>query len=132
MRNSDFETETDRQYGHSDGGGLSAEQFRELSPKDFQEEDARLRELGELISALRNFAKHRGPNELYQQARASYMETAEGRAAIEQEAAQITLNGSLLKGQNQAASERQREAAISKRPRNESRKMEEARRALGG
>ena len=132
MRTSDLKTKTDRQYSPGDGGGLSAEEFRELSPKDLQEEDTRLRELGELISALRNFAKHFGPDQLYQQARAIYMETAEGRAAIEQEAAQLTLNGSILKDHNQAASERQRETATSRRPRNESRKMEEARRALGG
>lgn len=131
IRTSDFESESDRQYTASEGP-LSAEDFRALSPTDFQEEAERLRELGELISALRNFAQHFGPDELYQQAKAIYMETAEGRAAIEQEAAQIAPNGSVLKEHNQATSERQKIMATSKRPRNESRKLDEARRALGG
>ncbi len=125
------ESEAERQYS-TDGPGLSTEEFRELSPQDFQEETERLRELGELQSALRNFAKHFGPEELYQQARAIYLETAEGRAAIEQEAAPITLTGSAPKAHTQAAVERQREWPASKRPRNESRKMDDARRALGG
>ena len=131
MRTTDFESEEGKHHSAFESS-LSAEDFRALSPKDFQEETERLRELGELISALRNFAKHFGPDELYQQARAIYMETAEGRAAIEQEAAQIALSGSVLKSHNEATSERQRETATSRRPRNESRKLEEARRALGG
>ena len=131
MRISDFESEADKHQGAFESP-LSAEDFRALSPKDFQEETERLRELEELVSALRNFAKHFGPGELYQQAKAIYMETAEGRAAIEQESAQIALNGSVQKAHNQAASERQRETAASKRPRNESSRLEQARKALGG
>lgn len=131
MRTSDFESESDRQYTASEGP-LSAEDFRALSPKDFEEETERLRELGELQSALRNFAQHFGADELYQQAKAIYMETAEGRAAIEHEAAQIVPNGSGLKDHNQVAAERQKMMATSKRPRNESRKLDDARRALGG
>ena len=123
MTTRDFESEEDGQYS-SDGGGLSR--------KDFQEETERLRQLEELQSALRNFAKHFGPGELYRQAKAIYLETAEGGAAIEQEAAKAMLNGNTLRDHNQAVSERQREVPISRRPRNESRKMEEARKALGG
>ena len=123
MRIRDFEAEEDGQHSN-DGGSLSR--------KDFQEETERLRQLEELQRALRNFAKHFGPGELYRQAKAICLETAEGRAAVEQEAAQVMLNGNALKDHNQAVSERQRESATSKRPRNESRKMEEARKALGG
>ena len=123
MTTRDFEAEEDGHHSN-DGGGLSR--------KDFQEETERLRQLEELQSALRNFAKHFGPGELYQQAKAIYLETAEGRAAVEQEAAQVVLNGNTLRDHNQAVSERQREVPTSKRPRNESRKMEEARKALGG
>ena len=125
------ESETDRQYG-TNGAGLSAEEFRELSSKDFHEGTERQRELAELQSALRNFAKHFGPNEVYQQARAIYLETAEGRAGIEQEAAPITQISSAPKAHTQVAVERQREWPASERPRNEFRKLDDARRALGG
>lgn len=123
MRTRDFEAEEDGQYSN-DGGGLLR--------KDFQEETERLRQLEELQSALRNFAKHFGPGELYRQARAIYLETAEGRTAVEMEASQTVLNGNTLRDHNQAASERQREVPTSKRPRNESSKLEQARKALGG
>ena len=130
MRNSDWEEadSPDRPLGAS----LSPEEFRERSPKDPQAEADRARQVAELVSALRNFAEHFGAEEVYQQARVIYAETAEGKAAIEREAAQIVQHGSAQREDGQHAPERPRRAGNDRPNRNESRGVADARRALGG
>ncbi len=131
MKNYDLETEEDPpRRAHQ--GGLSPEEFRELSPKDLQEEAERARQVKELMSALRNFAEHFGAEEVYQQARVIYAETAEGKAGIERDAAQIVQRGGARRDDGQSGLDRPRKAAGDRPPRNESRGLAEARRALGG
>lgn len=131
MRNSDLALEEDPPT-RSHTGSLSPEEFRELSPKDFQEEEERARQVAELVSALRNFAVHFGAEEVYQQAKVIYAETPEGKAGIEREAAQIVQHSGGLRGDDPFAPERPRKTASARPQRNESRSLAEARRALGG
>ena len=131
MRNTDLAFEDDPP-ARARSGSLSPEEFRELSPKDIQEEEERARQVAELVSALRNFAEHFGAEEVYQQAKVIYAETPEGKAGIEREAAQIVQHGSGLRDDNPFAQERPRKTAPARPQRNESRSLAEARRALGG
>ena len=94
------------------------------------DEQERQRERQELISALRNFAEHFGAAEVYQQARAIYLESPAGRAEREQEAAASF--GAVLRDSNQSISERQKRAAPSGRTGRGSSPLEDAKKALGG
>ena len=115
MRNYDLESEEDPPH-RAHPGGLSPGEFRELSPKDLQGEAERARQVAELVSALRNFAEHFGAAEVYQQAKVIYAETAEGKAGIEREAAQIVQHGSARREEGQSAPERPRKAASDRPP----------------
>ncbi len=94
------------------------------------DEQERLREREELISALRNFAEHFGAAEVYQQARAIYLESPAGRAEREQEAADAF--ASVLRGSGQSPSERPKRATPGRRPGGGSSPLADARKALGG
>ena len=130
MRNSDWDG--DDAPDRPGGASLSPEEFRERSPKDPQAEAERARQVMELVSALRNFAQHFGAEEIYQQARAIYAETAEGRTAIEREAAQIVQRGNAQREDGSSSPERPRRPSSDRPPRNEPRGVAEARRMLGG
>ena len=99
-----------------------------------EEEQERLRQRQELISALRNFAEHFGAAEVYQQARAIYWETPAGRAEVEEQTESEAASSfeSVLRDANRPASERQRRGATGRRTGTGSPSLEDAKRALGG
>ena len=94
------------------------------------DEQERLRERAELNSALRNFAEHFGAAEVYQQARAIYLESPAGRAEREQEAAASF--DSVLRDSNLSPSECPKRAAPGNRTGRRSSPLEDAKKALGG
>lgn len=94
------------------------------------DEQERLRERAELNSALRNFAEHFGAAEVYQQARAIYLESPAGRAEREQEAADSF--ASVLRESSQSPSERPKRPTPGRRPGGGSSPLADARKALGG
>ena len=98
------------------------------------EEQERLRQRRELISALRNFAEHFGAAEVYQQARAIYWETPAGRAEREEQTEREAAASfdSVLRDANRPASERQRRGATGRRTGTGSPALENAKKALGG
>lgn len=97
---------------------------------DTNEEQARQRERQELNHALRNFAEHFGAAEVYQQARAIFLETPAGRAEREEQAA-ASFEG-VLRDASLPIGERQKRAASGRRPAKASPSVEAARKALGG
>ena len=120
MAASDFEEEAPE---GTPSGGLSAVKFRQ--------EQERLRERQELIHALRNFAEHFGAEEVYEQAKAIYLENADERAESAEKAAADSWE-SIVREANPSASERQKRAASGRNVRRGSPALEDAKRALGG
>ncbi len=94
------------------------------------DEQERLRERAELISALRNFAEHFGAAEVYEQARAIYLESPAGRAEREREAA-VSFDA-ILRDSGQPPSERPKRATPGRRPGGGSSPLKDAKKALGG
>lgn len=94
------------------------------------DEQERLRERAELISALRNFAEHFGAAEVYEQAKAIYLESPAGRAAREHEAAASF--DSVLRESSQSPSEPPKRTTPGRRPGGGSSPLEDAKKALGG
>jgi len=121
MRVSDLHREEE---GHDDfnEGGLSAAEFREQHDS--------LRERQELISALRNFAEHFGATEVYQQARAIYLESPEGLAEREREA--TASFDAVLQNANRSLSERQKQPSSGRKISKGSPAFADAKKALGG
>lgn len=103
--------------------GLSAEKFRE--------EQERLRERQELIHALRNFAEHFGAEEVYEQAKAIYLEMPGGQAETAEKAASASWE-SLVRDANTSVTGRQKRATPGRNTRRGSPALEDAKRALGG
>lgn len=91
------------------------------------EEQERLREREELIHALRNFAEHFGAAEVYQQARAIYLESPAGR---EQEASASF--ASILRESSQSPSERPKRTTPGRRSSGGTSPLADAKKALGG
>ena len=102
--------------------------------QDADEEQERLRQRRELVSALRNFAEHFGAAEVYRQARAIYLETPAGQAESEEQTEREAAASfdSVLRDANRPASERQRRGATGRRTGTGSPALENAKKALGG
>ncbi len=101
-----------------------------MNEKLMSDEQERMRERQELISALRNFAEHFGAAEVYQQARAIYLETPAGRAEREQEAAASF--DSILRDSRQPLSKRPKRPTPGGRTVRGSSPLADAKKALGG
>ena len=99
---------------------------------EFQEQsdEERQRQRQELISALRNFAQHFGAAEVYEQARAIYLESPAGRAEREQEAA-ASFDSALREG-SPGALQRPKRATSGRSAGRGSSPLDEAKRLLGG
>ena len=95
------------------------------------EEQERLREREELIHALRNFAEHFGAEEVYEQAKAIYLEMSGGQAAAVEKAAAASWD-SLVQDASRSITERQKQAGPGRNVRRESPALQNAKRALGG
>ena len=111
-------------------GSASGGQSAERSPTEYRDKQEEMRERQELIHALRNFAEHFGAAEVYQQAKAIYLETADSLSESEEGLA--LPSESAPRNTNRLDSERQRPNKPARRSSNESQAVQDARRALGG
>lgn len=102
-----------------------------MSPTEFREVQERQRERQELNHALRNFAEHFGAEEVFEQAKAIYLETQGGQSETTENAADASW-ASLVRDASQSVSERQKKAAPGRPARRGSPALEDAKRLLGG
>ena len=102
----------------------------EMTPTEYRENQEARREREELNHALRNFADHFGAEEVFEQARAIYLEMSGGQTEADEKAAASW--ASLVQGANPSVTERQKQTTLPRKVRRGSPALEDAKRALGG
>ncbi len=101
-----------------------------LSPTEYREKQEALREREELIHALRNFAEHFGAEEVFEQAKAIYLESTGGQTETNRESAEAW--SSIVRDAAPSTSEAQSRVISGRKPRSGSPSLEAAKRLLGG
>lgn len=101
-----------------------------LSPTEYREKQEELRERQELNHALRNFAEHFGAEEVFEQAKAIYLESTGGQTETNQESAEAW--ASVVQDAAASPSVAQSRVTPAKQPRKGSPGLEAAKRLLGG